>query len=366
MSELRTILERASNALPPSARDLESLHHRADRRRRTKRMTAGVVALIVAAAGTVTAFTAFGSGDEFLGTGGTARYVDERHGWSMEYPEDWRLQVTESDAFEGEFEGALVSNIDHEFEHPDLGPNRSTTLWDMRGLPAGLVVVDVRAHMGGIGGPANPAPFNGQLSLDEFEEADLGEHAYGAPQPVKTRVIESGGVRYTIWVYIGREGGASNHEAAAEIVASIAFPGRDASSDCDAPSFRPTYLPWLGEGELVPEPRESIAKTGDRIFTWDGPEGSYVSLVRHAEVIGAGVDTDGSIRVRGYPAWLQWIGDPGVGELALMWEEASTPCEGYSLRLLLPAEGETEADYAEIQENTEAELLRIGESLAEG
>jgi hypothetical protein len=69
MSEFRSILERAGNALPPSDRGFDALHRRRDRQRRTKRITAGVVAVIVAAAGTATAFTALGPSPVRQGVG---------------------------------------------------------------------------------------------------------------------------------------------------------------------------------------------------------------------------------------------------------------------------------------------------------
>ena len=59
------------------------------------------------------------------------------------------------------------------------------------------------------------------------------------------------------------------------------------------------------------------------------------------------------VKVRGHPAYLVWIGDPGVGQLALFWNEDG-PCEAYSLHLLYQGAS---------QRATEREIMKIGRGL---
>jgi hypothetical protein len=81
MSDYKTILDRAGRSLPNSRNGLNEILRRRDRKHRTRKITAGVVALLVAAAGTVSAFTAFGPGDD------RPAGVDAEHFFAL-WPED--------------------------------------------------------------------------------------------------------------------------------------------------------------------------------------------------------------------------------------------------------------------------------------
>lgn len=61
-------------------------------------------------------------------------------GIQFSYPASWHLQEVES-AGMALMTGALVSNVDHWFEHPYLGPAQETSALEMRGLPEDLVVL---------------------------------------------------------------------------------------------------------------------------------------------------------------------------------------------------------------------------------
>jgi hypothetical protein len=111
---------------------------------------------------------------------------------------------------------------------------------------------------------------------------------------------------------------------------------------CPPPSFRPTYLPWLEEGERVPpgdaqepdDPRDVVqAWFADLEEELDS--GPYVALSVHHdaqdELRAASVD---EVDVRGETGHLVWVGDPGVGEVTIVWREHSGPCGTYRVSLL--------------------------------
>jgi hypothetical protein len=59
--------------------------------------------------------------------------------------------------------------------------------------------------------------------------------------------------------------------------------------------------------------------------------------------------------VRGTTGYLVWVGDPGVGDLALTWFEGSGPCRSFSLHFRDPALSQRKA---------EAMIERIARSLS--
>lgn len=127
-----------------------------------------------------------------------------------------------------------------------------------------------------------------------------------------------------------------------------------ASNACEYPPMKVSYLPWLKEGENVPPPEKG--QRGDRaVFTWQGPDENRVSLVRHPSTEAEAWE-GGSIPVRGVRGVIVWVGDPGVGDLSLLWSEDSTRCSDYSLHLSTKGMSEREA---------EGEIEKIAASLAE-
>src|SRR5881397_3404179 len=72
MSDPRTILERAARRIDPRSDAFERLDRRRQRKARNRRITAGVVALLVAIGGSYAAFTVFrGSSGKIAGVGDT-------------------------------------------------------------------------------------------------------------------------------------------------------------------------------------------------------------------------------------------------------------------------------------------------------
>ena len=125
-------------------------------------------------------------------------------------------------------------------------------------------------------------------------------------------------------------------------------------AECTEPEFEPTYLPWV-KGS-IPEPEQFAAQLN---FTeqWVTPSGAKqvakVTLVRTYRPWKETTHMP-EVPVRGTEGHLIWIGDPGVGELALPWSEGDEPCDHYVLYLLDQSLNEREA---------EREMGRISRSL---
>ena len=123
-----------------------------------------------------------------------------------------------------------------------------------------------------------------------------------------------------------------------------------------APSITPTYLPWLDKGKTVAEPH-STALERETILTWrrNATKASLTTTDRSARRLGSSNHYP-RVMVRGYPGRMFWIGDPGLSEVVLVWEEPDLkgPCGTFRLSLLDQKLAEREA---------EAELKRIAASL---
>jgi Tol biopolymer transport system component len=147
-------------------------------------------------------------------------YRDE-FGWSMAYPGGWRVQKFHEQTL-ATFRGALASNVDFEFNHPDLGEGSYTSQWDMRGLPPHAVVVQFQylvRHFVTSDEPDTPFPF----SLDRAERVRQ-DPAYGAPQPrLYLPVIVGGDPGYAVFAWFGPEASPRDRAIAERIVNSITF-----------------------------------------------------------------------------------------------------------------------------------------------
>jgi hypothetical protein len=127
----------------------------------------------------------------------------------------------------------------------------------------------------------------------------------------------------------------------------VAEEERPAAGPCDPAAFHPTYLPW---GKEDPDDPQQSARGNDATLVWTGPSGdgkgrAAVSLVTRYETIdGDELDEFPSAAVRDTRGWLVWVGDPGVGELSLLWEETVDPCGAYELHLLDRSLSESDAE----------------------
>jgi hypothetical protein len=129
-----------------------------------------------------------------------------------------------------------------------------------------------------------------------------------------------------------------------EIVAGVALHGsggdvrEEPAVWCPSPAVRPTALPWVADGEPLPEPDHHYSGPSDVGWAWladpadDAAAGPYVQLVRVATpVVEPGERFGFDREVRGHPAESVWVGDPGNSVIHVSWREADADCGVYRL-----------------------------------
>lgn len=123
---------------------------------------------------------------------------------------------------------------------------------------------------------------------------------------------------------------------------------------CPYVEAKPTYLPWLDDGEEVPEPRRAV-DNGTSYVMWtsggDDPfEQKSLILRRDSEPLGGKGEPVSVIleRARGY-----FYGSPG-SDAAVLWKTEADACNLITLSLSLPG-----SSRAEVRD----EILEVVESL---
>jgi hypothetical protein len=117
---------------------------------------------------------------------------------------------------------------------------------------------------------------------------------------------------------------------------------------CSPAPFTVHRLPWLQPGASVPAP-ELMEDGRDSIQVWfedpvDRWSGRYVAVeTSYAAPFAEDLSEFPKASVRGQTGHIIWVGDPGVGALALAWAEGTGPCSWYSLSLSSAGMGEQEA-----------------------
>jgi hypothetical protein len=120
---------------------------------------------------------------------------------------------------------------------------------------------------------------------------------------------------------------------------------------CPIPQYIATRLPWLSIGtRMIPGPERVDDRFGSSLVWFEDEDlrwsGGYVSLKRSSK---PPLDEDLSgfpaVRVQAETAHLVWIGDPGVGILALVWSEGVQPCSWFSLIMSTTGITESQAEH---------------------
>lgn len=123
---------------------------------------------------------------------------------------------------------------------------------------------------------------------------------------------------------------------------------------CPYVQARPSYLPWLDEGEEVPEPRLDVHGRTSYVAWSSGPDDparqSSVVLRRDSEPRG-GAGEPVSVRLEGARGY--FYDGPG-GQAAVLWKTDAQTCKLITLTLSLPGVGRREL---------RTEILKIVQSL---
>jgi hypothetical protein len=258
--ELRTLLDRATSRIETDPERRLRYIRRSGSTRRAVRLTAigASLALFLGALGWA-AIELKGAGSVLVGgrkgpvsldESSWAGYRKPDQNWTLRFPPQWYLQPFEVSCLHWGGQGAIVTNVAHEFKQVK-GSNFCTSEWDMRGLPSTLVVVEV-GRFGG--GPYLPPGCCGRtippdtplpLTLDSAQTVTTKPGVedpldpYGAPQPHFVIPVVFQGSDYDVTVWIGHATSGVDREIARRIVASIEFGHQDNPFPSGGPSQSP-------------------------------------------------------------------------------------------------------------------------------
>ncbi|HEY7873580.1 MAG TPA: hypothetical protein VIG64_00505 [Actinomycetota bacterium] len=134
------------------------------------------------------------------------------------YPRGWSVAHFENDLGLVTHTGTLVSNLDHDFRYPDLGPGSATSAWEMTGLPDDTVLVEIsRAPRF-----AMPCRDTDRFPLPLSTAArSSNEPLYGAPRYYWLRGCIEDRPSFGVFVYLFPDAGARDALRAWQIVRSI-------------------------------------------------------------------------------------------------------------------------------------------------
>ena len=108
----------------------------------------------------------------------------------------------------------------------------------------------------------------------------------------------------------------------------------DGAQRCEFPSFQPTHLPWLKEGEPVPEPEAfSDGDSANLYWSWPGSSTKYVRLARQSITIGgSGPGERVAVEVTGAPFGELYEGEAS-GDQLIYWNTGGATCSEFVLEL---------------------------------
>ena len=146
-------------------------------------------------------------------------YSDPRVGWSLRYPSRWHLQLAQP--FECQGDAVVVTNLDADLRHPDLGASSCTGFWDMRALPSNFAVVEID-----VPNDMRPGRKISQrstpLSLEDALDASSVAR-FGVPKGIFIPVYTDASHQYIVRMWQGPEASPRDSEIAEAIVRSIEF-----------------------------------------------------------------------------------------------------------------------------------------------
>jgi hypothetical protein len=155
-------------------------------------------------------------------TAGWARGEIEMLGATFQYPSSWHLQPFEERVGLAGFTGVVVSNVEGDLHHPDLGADGATSAWDLSGLPPGGVVISIE-HLDAIGVPTGGVPTrpDSQFPLDLVDAEHLGQTRHSGATEALWLDFTLNGRHMGARVFFGPDATEEDRRVAADIVASI-------------------------------------------------------------------------------------------------------------------------------------------------
>lgn len=158
-------------------------------------------------------------------------YRDPR-GWTLQHPSSWHSQRVDEERRPYSADGILISNIDHQFEHPARDTEWTSSGWDLKALPPTFILIQVGwIHSGpSVLIPCSEKDSSLPLSLDSaVSDTRGGEEASGGQTTHSfLSFTAQRDDNYAIHVWKGSQASGEDVAAVEKIVASISF--------ADAPS----------------------------------------------------------------------------------------------------------------------------------
>jgi hypothetical protein len=228
--DLKQMFDRRASDVEVSGHLSASLRSRA-RLQRFATISSTLLLVVLSVAGGLLAFRQIATdfkvpGDGTINPSGrSSTYTDPKLGWSWKYPANWHLQTFSGGIGLGLLEGALVTNVDRDFHHPDLGSCCSDSGWDMSDTPDDLVVVEFHClDAGAQSRPSRKPDTAFPLALGTFKQA-TDQPSYGAPQPRLWKAVRiHGDQHFGTSVWLGHKVSQSEKATASRIVSSITKP----------------------------------------------------------------------------------------------------------------------------------------------
>ncbi|HEV2755777.1 MAG TPA: hypothetical protein VG318_08380 [Actinomycetota bacterium] len=138
--------------------------------------------------------------------------------WSWRHPRGWRVQTFDRTVGLATHEGAVVSNVRHRFDYPELGAGERTSAWDFRRVPSHAVVVELSQviRLVHVCRKTTETP----LSLADSE---VVRGAYGSPPRLWQTLCLRGQSNFGLNVWLGADSTPEDRAAARKVVRSIRF-----------------------------------------------------------------------------------------------------------------------------------------------
>lgn len=185
------------------------------------RLAAGLVAAVVSIAAIGFLVYAFSSSSENTAVTNQDQRVDGEIpalSATYRYPPTWHIQPFEEQVGHAGFTGAVVSNVEGELHHPDLGPNEATTAWDLSDLPPDGVVISIE-HVEA--GPFDGSEPDSSFPVSLSDAQALGKTEYSGDTEGLWIEFTLDGELMGARVYFGPNASQEDRRVAADVVASI-------------------------------------------------------------------------------------------------------------------------------------------------
>jgi hypothetical protein len=181
----------------------------------------------------------------------------ESLGATFQYPSTWHLQPFEELVGRVGFTGAVVSNLDEDLHHPDLGGDGATSAWDLSNLPPAAVVVSIE-HVDALGIGSSP---DSEFPVALIDAKPLNPTKNSGDAQGFWLEFTLNGRLMGARVYFGPDASEEDRRIAAAVVSSI----------------RPIEAPNSPSGSAVPTDVRDPAALPVDSFPVDGTAGSVAA-----------------------------------------------------------------------------------------